>query len=161
MKKCSKCQLEKPFIEFNKAKKRRFGLSGWCRECLKNWHRNYYLEGGKERYKKYVNKNKERIANQKRIYRKAHIEHLKQVQFIWRLKHLYNLTEEEYYGILKKQNYLCFICHKERKLVIDHSHKTGKVRALICKPCNRLVGKDIENISLLERAIEYLKLYDE
>lgn len=49
----------------------------------------------------------------------------------------FNLTVQEYYDILKKQNFRCAICREElTNDVIDHNHLTGKVRGILCKTCN-------------------------
>ena len=46
---------------------------------------------------------------------------------------------------LKEQNYCCAICNRhrdefKRNLSVDHDHKTGKVRSLLCIICNTNVG---------------------
>lgn len=49
----------------------------------------------------------------------------------------FDLTVQEYYNILKKQNFQCAICKDELTSdVIDHNHTTGEVRGIICKTCN-------------------------
>lgn len=59
---------------------------------------------------------------------------------------LYGLTADNYYGLLKSQGGLCAICKQPEKaknrkfLSVDHCHKTGKVRSLLCAKCNFLVG---------------------
>jgi DNA-directed RNA polymerase subunit RPC12/RpoP len=61
------------------------------------------------------------------------------------LKLTYNITKEDYINLLKNQNYKCLICGREvdtlsTKLCIDHNHKTGKIRGLICRKCNGALG---------------------
>ena len=59
------------------------------------------------------------------------------------------------------QNNKCKICEKEesanRRLAIDHCHKTGIIRGMLCTNCNLGIGNLQDNISLLYKAIEYLK----
>jgi len=43
------------------------------------------------------------------------------------------------------------------RLCVDHCHKTGKVRGLICNSCNIGLGVFKDNVEVLQRAIEYLK----
>lgn len=78
-----------------------------------------------------------------------------------RLKHIYGLTWDEYELMLACQEDACFICgRRPRKaaLAVDHDHKTGEVRGLLCKVCNhRLLGAAQESIEILQRAIDYLK----
>ncbi len=57
----------------------------------------------------------------------------------------------------------CPICQKvtipgvTSKIVLDHNHNTGKIRGWICDSCNTGIGRFKDDISLLERAIAYLK----
>lgn len=77
-------------------------------------------------------------------------------------------SKEDYILLLNKQNNLCAICDKPesivnnhngkiKRLAIDHDHKTGKVRGLLCQKCNTSIGAFNESIEALERAILYLK----
>jgi hypothetical protein len=59
------------------------------------------------------------------------------------LKYLYNITIEDYDAMFAAQNGLCAICNeppKGRRFSVDHNHKTGRVRGLLCNPCNIAVG---------------------
>lgn len=61
--------------------------------------------------------------------------------------------------MVKAQNNRCAICYslpEKGRLAIDHCHKTGKVRSLLCTSCNVAVGMVAENIELAERIISYL-----
>lgn len=79
-----------------------------------------------------------------------------------RKRHLksYNLTEEQFNQIVLAQGNKCIICEKSFKNIkkyIDHNHKTGNIRAILCCSCNTGLGLFKENIILLNKAIEYLK----
>lgn len=60
----------------------------------------------------------------------------------------------------------CPICQKvtipglTSKVVMDHDHKTGHIRGWICDSCNTGIGRFKDDITLLERAIQYLKASD-
>lgn len=74
----------------------------------------------------------------------------------------YGISLKEYNSMLKDQNDSCYICkaHKDtqkRRLHIDHNHKTGKVRALLCHYCNATIGNAKEDIKRLTNIIGYLK----
>lgn len=69
----------------------------------------------------------------------------------------YNLTVEEYNDLLTAQDHRCKICDRARDLSIDHDHITGKVRGLLCTPCNTSLGVFGDDPVLLIKAIEYLQ----
>jgi hypothetical protein len=84
------------------------------------------------------------------------------------LKKSYGITIDEYDDIYDKQNGKCSICGKEEKAVIrgipltlavDHSHKTGKVRGLLCHKCNRAIGGLQDSVVLLRKAADYLEYW--
>ena len=77
----------------------------------------------------------------------------------YRLKVRYGISLKEYWDLVSAQNGVCAVCKTSgNKLHIDHSHKTGKVRGLLCGSCNRGIGLFKDSKSLLSKAIEYLEL---
>ena len=44
------------------------------------------------------------------------------------------------------------------RLAVDHNHKTGRVRGILCSFCNTALGKFDDSVGLLARAIEYLEV---
>jgi len=85
------------------------------------------------------------------------------------IKHTYGLSGSEHSALLEKQRGVCAICRKTEatihlkkplRLSIDHDHKTGKARGLLCYLCNHLVGHmERSGMSLVTRALEYLREY--
>lgn len=73
-----------------------------------------------------------------------------------KLKRNYNLTESDYNRILARQKGKCGICENYRKLVVDHCHKTGKVRGLLCSNCNSGIGLLGENPTFIRAAAAYV-----
>lgn len=69
----------------------------------------------------------------------------------------YNLTPEDYAKMYARQKGGCAICKRPVRLGVDHSHKTKKVRGLLCDHCNLLLGHAQDNIKILRAAIRYLK----
>jgi hypothetical protein len=69
----------------------------------------------------------------------------------------YGITKEQYDELLTFQKKRCAICHRDRKLVIDHDHVTGKVRGLLCNDCNATLGFVQDKIEVLANAIDYLE----
>lgn len=83
------------------------------------------------------------------------------------LKRNFGLTREDYNEKLKSQNFVCAICEQPetsvspntgtvKKLAVDHCHKTGKIRDLLCWRCNGTIGKIGENLDLLKKIETYL-----
>lgn len=74
----------------------------------------------------------------------------------------YGLSEVDYMEKIAEQDNLCAICRRKdegRVLCVDHDHKTGKVRGLLCTNCNIGLGNLKDDIQVLEAAIGYLKKY--
>jgi Recombination endonuclease VII len=72
------------------------------------------------------------------------------------------LTPEEFDRIVEAQDGKCAICLTppgRRSLHLDHDHKTGHARGLLCKDCNHMLGCAEDEIEILEAAIEYLQKY--
>lgn len=75
----------------------------------------------------------------------------------------FGLTIEQYDDINERQKGLCAICQKPEttkgklRLAVDHDHKTGIVRGLLCNTCNTALGKFYDDVDLLKSAIFYLE----
>jgi len=72
----------------------------------------------------------------------------------------YGISEDQFQEILKLQGGVCAICERHqryRRLSIDHSHKTGKVRGLLCNFCNRSLGRYGDSPIRLRKAAAYLE----
>lgn len=74
-----------------------------------------------------------------------------------RVQQFYGITPEQYWKIYQAQGGVCAICciasGKARRLAVDHDHKTGEVRGLLCGPCNQMIGR-LGPMALI-RALEY------
>ncbi len=70
----------------------------------------------------------------------------------------YALSPLEYQRILAQQNGVCAICREpDRELCVDHDHKSGRVRALLCGGCNSAIGFLRESPLLARAAATYLE----
>jgi hypothetical protein len=71
----------------------------------------------------------------------------------------YNLTIKQRDILFKKQGGKCAICQKEPGSMtaahIDHCHKTGKVRGILCNVCNWYLGKIDRDPTIINRIIKY------
>lgn len=82
------------------------------------------------------------------------------------LKYRMGITPEQYEELLKEQNGVCAICkefnkRKDRiiRFDVDHCHRTGRVRGLLCNNCNQALGRIKDSIPNLKTAIGYLEKY--
>jgi len=76
------------------------------------------------------------------------------------IKRHFGIDQKEYEMILEKQDFKCAICLKlksSKNLDIDHCHKSGKVRGLLCRPCNMGLGYFKDSPNLLTKAADYLR----
>ena len=74
---------------------------------------------------------------------------------ICRGKHRTTISDEQLKHI-KTTTTECVICGADAPLVVDHDHKTGKVRGMLCNHCNRGLGHFRDDPLLLEFAAQYL-----
>jgi len=134
MKKCTKCQPEKPFAEFSKDKTKKDGLQHMCKKCTKIVKKKYYDEN-KEYFVEYDLQNKYGLS-----------------------------IEQKNSMALKQNNecYLCHITLEEhferynKSFAVDHDHITGQIRKLLCSSCNTAIGSMKDDSSLLRRAADYI-----
>lgn len=77
------------------------------------------------------------------------------------LKHMYGITFGKFQDMALDQLGMCAICDTDLDMGfhthVDHDHKTGKVRGLLCSRCNLALGYLRDSIKTLKRAIAYLK----
>lgn len=86
------------------------------------------------------------------------------------LRYRYGITVKQFEDLVVSQQGKCAICVKileinadgisrTKNVAVDHCHKTGKVRGLLCKNCNVALGFMGDSIDTLLQAVEYLKLH--
>lgn len=72
---------------------------------------------------------------------------------------MYGMPLGSYDRMVAEQDGRCPICNDQTKLVVDHDHESGLVRALLCDPCNRLLSIADESPDVLRRAASYLETH--
>lgn len=140
-KKCPKCKrkLELNSTHFYKDKNTKNGFKCYCIECSRILRRENYLK-----------------------------DPLKSTEY--NFKRLYGISYKDYKKMEKKQNHRCGICgmkleqtnpnnqyNNNKHFSVDHNHKTGKIRGLLCRNCNSGIGWMRENPYILIKTIKYLK----
>ena len=119
----------------------------------------------KERLRKqiYYKNNAELIKEKITKYNKSNSEKRKLTVKKSFIKRKYGIVYEDYLSMHREQDYKCKICKRhadnfKHKLVVDHDHKTGKVRALLCNNCNSQLHV-LENKELYDKYMNYLNEY--
>jgi hypothetical protein len=103
-------------------------------------------EKQKEYHNRYINKMRDEDPE-----RLARIRRAKQ---LWRY---YRMRPEEYDALFEAQGGLCACCGEEPATDVDHCHRGGGVRALLCASCNRMLGQGNDDpLRLLAGAIYLL-----
>lgn len=83
-----------------------------------------------------------------------------------RIEEAYGLKKEDWENLLLAQELKCPICTKEfdffnsdikHRPAVDHNHDTGVVRGILCGGCNFLLGHARDDVSIIEKAISYLR----
>jgi hypothetical protein len=158
---CLTCGLSQPKVGFHRDASRKNGLSTYCKTCQVEKNRKY-RHRNKEKFRVhskwlYENHRNDYIDAAKRNYQNNKERHRRN-----KLKRTYGITIEQYDEILKAQNGVCAVCRKSasrvtsKHLFVDHDHKTGKVRGLLCGNCNSLLGHAKDSLVILKDAIHYL-----
>ncbi len=149
MKTCTKCHKIYPIEEFHGDKNAKDGKRSQCRHCVLEANRAWQAknpEHAKETWKRAA---KKRYTTEERRRR---------------LLKAYGLTEGQYATMRDRSNG-CHICgvafdpnggrlHGEH---IDHCHRTGKVRGLLCFRCNTAIGSFNDDPEIMKRAIAYVE----
>lgn len=117
----------------------------------RRWYQRRWRTENKKKYSAYVHeyykKNKSKISRQQRASR---------------LSRTFGLSSADYRKLHKKQKGRCAICgkrgsRKRSRLFVDHNHKTGEVRGLLCNMHNRGLGHFNDDPLLLLKAARYLR----
>lgn len=128
---CKKCGESKEISQFNTHNWR--GKIGWRWECkpCENVRKVAFRAKHPERQKAYLRKSR------------------------------YGITQQQYDEMVMIQCGTCALCAEipasGKPLVVDHNHKTGVVRELLCQPCNIMVGYREKRPSAWKRVEDYVK----
>ena len=141
-------------IRNQRAEMRKSATHKVCRECginlcLSEYHRSQRgLYGRKERCKSCTRKRRTTAERRRR-----------------QLRSKYGLMLADYERLYLRQGGRCAICGsreshgKTEQFTVDHDHKTGKVRALLCNKCNPALGLMDDDPERLEKAAQYIRTH--
>lgn len=137
-KKCKSCGETKPRDHFHLAKTNADGYRNKCKSCEAEEHRKW-RQSNPERYRE--------------IYQRANHKS--------NLHSRFGITVDEYDQLVALSDGRCAICgeseSRDRRLSLDHDHRTGRIRGFLCSRCNLVLGQVDDDKSLLLSAVEYLK----
>lgn len=149
---CVECGASKPLDAFHREASRPNGRNRRCKEC-----RN-------ARNREHVARNRERRAETMQRWREQNRERYAAAVRAHKLRG-YGLTPEAYDTLLHSQGGGCAICGEAEKdgwdLAVDHCHRAGHVRGLLCRRCNVALGLLRDRPDLLRTAADYLEQVDE
>lgn len=144
---CKRCNQRKPLSEFkfNKGLPRKDGTlpyQTFCKACQmmvsEIWAKRNRVE-----------------LNRRNRERRKRINVKMQAKFE-RTRKKYGIGELEFTEMYRSQNGMCAICHKREATHVDHNHKTGAVRGLLCNSCNAGMGNFKDDPEVMKEAINYL-----
>jgi hypothetical protein len=145
MKVCNTCHTEKPLDRFEQFKRggKKYHKN-CCRECS----------------------SKKRDAREIKKYgsEEAMREHRRLKSRKTNLKKHYGLEWDEYLQMIEDQGHQCSICGCDLKIIkghrltacVDHCHKSGKIRGILCNSCNAGIGQLQDDPALVQSALNYL-----
>lgn len=135
--KCPHCKETKSLQqEFSQNIQSHTGFASHCKICCKIIAKERPPE---EKHRYYMN-DREKIRDRK-------------------LRHSFGISLKEYQELLKQQGGVCAVCggtDKEKNLAVDHDHKTGRIRGLLCGRCNPALGFCQDSPEILKKLIDYL-----
>lgn len=177
---CPVCDTVKPADDFHWRVKSQFLRQRLCKECAAQYGASYKEaqrtllgeEGMTAFYKAEYQKTRDKQLEYHKNYYQETQEHQKAKSRAWyaenrshaiaqarirRLRTYFGLTPDEYEAMLVAQNNVCAICGQNgKKLHIDHCHTTGKIRGLLCAPCNSFLGRIHDSPAVLDQIKRYL-----
>lgn len=172
MKVCTKCKNKKFFDKFSLDNTRKGNIyRSWCKQCEREYRNIPEVKQRRKDYFDIWNKTDEARKYKREYAQKYYIipeNRIRQRKSEIRsnLKRWYGITIEEKRQMWIDQKGKCKVLGCRRELdtalesCIDHNHITKKVRGLICRNCNFIIGHAHDDIKILEGIIDYLEKYD-
>lgn len=167
---CTRCKVEKPLSDFHVQPDKRNGRHSGCKPCVMERARELYAikTANTRRNKPPVDLDAKRDAAraQNRAWYANNRDRAMANQRRNALRRIYGLTEEQYASMLAVQGGKCALCggcasrSKAGRLQfrVDHCHKTGVVRGLLCAGCNTGLALLGDTPDSLRKALIYVSV---
>jgi hypothetical protein len=152
---CRDCGEEKPITEF------------YCRKDGTNYHAPDCKPCSITKTLQWRADNPEKSKVYERRRKREYTEKRKKGNWKSHLRRKYGITQAEYDRMYREQGGVCAICGQSQKtsisknLFVDHDHKTGRVRALLCTNCNTAIGLMSDDPAIAYNATQYLFEYEQ
>ena len=160
---CSECGAGKPVSEFAPAQRKtpaqRSG-NVMCLACRKVYIREYHKRPEVKEYARQYARDPENRKRQTERQREMNRKAGPARAWAYYIKHKYGITSAQYAAMVARQGGHCASCGGDpdsRGLAIDHDHKTGKVRELLCHPCNHGIGQFRDDPERMRLAAAYIE----
>lgn len=121
-------------------------------------HKEQHLENGRRWRANNIDKARAMARESQRRFLASQPEKAKECRRRNQFRRKYGLTVAEWEAMALLQGGKCSLCNETpEKLHVDHCHRSGKVRSLLCRLCNVALGHLKENPELFRKAAEYLE----
>jgi hypothetical protein len=136
---CAKCKQVLSLDRFSPHRRMRDGRQSYCKPCARTWHHEH----------------KDYVVRKNAAWKKANPDYARDH---WRLRQL-GASKEWVVAQIEKQGNKCagceksFVGHREH---VDHCHKTGTLRGLLCRECNLALGYVRDSEATLTRLAAYI-----
>ena len=127
--------------------------------------RNYSTKRHAVYMRRYLAENpaaKAKMMAKNKRWKEANRDRMAYLRLRSHLRRVFGISVEQYNDMLIKQSNLCAICRRPppngRRFEVDHDHKTGIIRGLLCGNCNRGIGLLSESPLVLRLAAAYLEI---
>ncbi len=135
-------------------------ISGNCKSCVAIYNEKWRKKNPKY-FSDRAQKDPDRILDNWQRWYKNKTQAQRDLSRIrsWN-QHGIEISLSKYNNLKRFQQNKCAICKKteSRSLSVDHNHRTGKIRGLVCRKCNLILGNAEDSTRVLTSAIRYLKI---
>ena len=148
LKPCGRCGRMLRLDRFYRSRASRDGRTHICRDCSNAANRQWREA------------NRDRRAEYRRRYAEANHAELARRGRRTQLRSRFGLSPEQYEAILELQGRACAICggdNRSKALCVDHDHRSGIVRGLLCHRCNTVIGFARDSAPRLRAAAAYIR----
>ncbi|MGI5199371.1 endonuclease VII domain-containing protein [Streptomyces sp. CA-288835] len=173
VKRCVRCGEIKPYAAFARRRSNLDGLQRHCRDCASDYHRTRQQSLGRKVRPKVEVPEGHKLClkcGEVKPWSEWHRNATASDGLSTRckacraaegraghLKRQYGITEAERDELIASQGGVCCICLAAPAAHVDHCHKTGRVRGVLCFNCNSGLGLLRDDPDAMNRAADYLE----